>query len=105
MKTGFMTAREMGRKGGKARMKSLSSAQRSELARRGAEARWAAKNQRLALAREAFRRFHSRCFWYADPKLEIATGDLSFVADGLRKYGGREEYLVAAGFDPRNPAS
>ena len=46
-------------------------------------------------AQEIFRRYHAQCFWHYDPDLEIGTHNLQLVIDGLRKFGGREGYLLA----------
>lgn len=46
-------------------------------------------------ARRAYRLFHARCFWSYDPKLLIQLTDVGWVADQLRKHGGREAWLVA----------
>ena len=46
-------------------------------------------------AQELFRRFHAQCFWHYDPDLEIDPDNLRLVIDGLRKYGGREGFLLA----------
>lgn len=90
-----MTASQMGRKGGKSRMASLSPAERTALARRGAESRWSATRRRVALATEAFTRLHARCFWYAPSQMKVTSRNLEFIAHGLRLYGGREGRALA----------
>lgn len=51
---------------------------------------------RLRTARQAFRRFHARCFWYLRADLEITLADIPVIANGLRKNGGRNGFLPAA---------
>ncbi len=46
-------------------------------------------------AQELFRQFHAQCFWHYDPDLEIGTHNVRLVIDGLRKFGGREGFLLA----------
>jgi hypothetical protein len=46
-------------------------------------------------AQELFRRFHAQCFWHYDPDLEISTHNFQLVIDGLRKFGGREGFMLA----------
>lgn len=46
-------------------------------------------------AQELFRRYYTRCFWHYDAKLEINPENISLVIDGLKKYGGREGFLLA----------
>lgn len=52
--------------------------------------------EKLALARDVFRRFHAQCFWYMRKDLTISAADLPAIAEGLRKNGGREGFLLAA---------
>ena len=49
----------------------------------------------LGRAQEIFRRYHAKCFWHYDPNMLIDETNLSLVIEGLRKYGGREGYLLA----------
>ena len=51
---------------------------------------------RLRTARWAFRRFHGQCFWFLRADLEIALADLPVIAEGLRKNGGRDGFLLAS---------
>jgi hypothetical protein len=51
---------------------------------------------RLALAQQAFERFHSRCFWYMREDLRVGEEDLEAIIRGLRAYGNREAFLLAA---------
>jgi hypothetical protein len=50
---------------------------------------------RVREARRAYRRFHAACFWSFDPAYRIGAGDVAWVADQLRKNGGREAWDVA----------
>jgi hypothetical protein len=47
-------------------------------------------------ARKLFRANHVRCFWWTPPDFVIRVEDVAWVADGLRKHGGREEWRAAA---------
>ncbi|MBI4538750.1 MAG: hypothetical protein HY704_04470 [Gemmatimonadetes bacterium] len=47
-------------------------------------------------ARRAYRRFYAQCFWSCAPELKIRAVDLPWVAEQLRKHGGREAWQVAA---------
>lgn len=78
---------EIGRKGGRRSRRTLS----SEAARRMV---------RVREARRAYRRFHTPCFWSYDPELIIREGDVRWVAEQLRKHGGREAWDVAARLCP-----
>lgn len=55
-----------------------------------------ASPDRLALAQEAFERFHSRCFWFMREDLRVGQEDLESIIRGLRAYGNREAFLLAA---------
>jgi len=47
-------------------------------------------------ARKLYRANYLRCFWWARPDLAIGINDVAWVADGLRKHGGRAEWRAAA---------
>ena len=47
-------------------------------------------------ARKLFRANHVTCFWWARPDIVIRASDVAWVADGLRKHGGREAWRAAA---------
>jgi hypothetical protein len=47
-------------------------------------------------ARKAFRMHYLRCFWWARADVVIRLPDVPWVADGLRKHGGREGWRQAA---------
>ena len=52
--------------------------------------------ERLALAQQAFQRFHSRCFWFMREDLLVGEEDIEAVIHGLRAHGNREAFLIAA---------
>ncbi|MBI4024784.1 MAG: hypothetical protein HY360_07360 [Verrucomicrobia bacterium] len=51
--------------------------------------------QKLRIAQEAFRKFHSMCFWYMREDLVIAEEDLPAIIQCLRQNGTRETYQIA----------
>jgi hypothetical protein len=51
---------------------------------------------RLALAREAFAAYQTRCFWSLSPDLEITTETLPIIIAGLRAHGDRAAFQLAA---------
>lgn len=73
---------EIGRRGGRKSRRSLD----SETARAMVKVRE---------ARRAYRRFHAECFWSYDPEYVIGPSDVEWVAEQLRKNGGREAWVVA----------
>ena len=78
-----MTTAEAGRLGG------LRS--RRELSAESARAMVAVRE-----ARKLFRTNYITCFWWARQDLIIHVADVAWVADGLRKHGGREAWRAAA---------
>ena len=55
---------------------------------------------RLALAREAFSAYQTRCFWSLSPHLEITTETLPIIIAGLRRHGDRAAFQLAARLCP-----
>jgi len=55
-----------------------------------------ASPERLALAQQAFERFHARCFWFMREDLRVGEDDLEVIIHGLRAHGNREAFLIAA---------
>lgn len=51
---------------------------------------------RLELAREAFSTYRTRCFWSLSPDLQITTETLPIIIAGLRRYGDRAAFQLAA---------
>jgi len=47
-------------------------------------------------ARRAYRRFHAECFWSFDPAYRVGQADVAWVADRLRRHGGRAAWEVAS---------
>lgn len=74
---------EIGRRGGQASRRKLSSETAREMVR-------------IREARRAYRRFYAECFWWCDPALEIGAGDIEWVAEQLRKHGGGAAWRVGA---------
>lgn len=74
---------QIGRKGGEKSRRVLSSETARDMVR-------------LREAQRAFRRFHSRCFWYLRADLKVSQADVPEIIRGLRKNGGREGFLLAA---------
>ena len=50
---------------------------------------------RVREARRAYRRFHAECFWSCDPAYRIGSSDVAWVAEQLRKHGGRDAWETA----------
>lgn len=73
---------EIGRRGGRK-------------SRRGLDSETARRMVRIREARRAYRRFHTSCFWSYRPDLEIGAEDVGWVAETLRKHGGREAWNAA----------
>lgn len=73
---------EIGRKGGRK-------------SRRRLDPETARRMVRIREARRAYRRFHAACFWSYRPDLQIGADDVEWVAENLRKHGGREAWDVA----------
>ena len=46
-------------------------------------------------AQELYRKYYAQCFWHLDPNLKIVPDNIQIVLDGLRKYGGREGFILA----------
>jgi hypothetical protein len=46
-------------------------------------------------ARRLYRKFHAECFWSFDPDYRISLSDVAWVAEQLRKRGGREAWEAA----------
>ena len=50
---------------------------------------------RVREARRAYRRFHADCFWSFAPDCRIGLSDVAWVADRLRRHGGRAAWEAA----------
>jgi len=73
---------EIGRRGGRKSRRTLD----SETAR---------AMVRVRQARRVYRRFHAECFWSFDPDYRVGMSDVAWVAEQLRKHGGREAWEAA----------
>lgn len=51
---------------------------------------------RVREARRAYRRFHAECFWSYDPDYRVGPDDIAWVADRLRRHGGRAAWQIAS---------
>jgi hypothetical protein len=52
--------------------------------------------ERVVLARQAFARFHSRCFWFMRQDAPITEQEIPYICERLRADGGRPGFLLAA---------
>jgi hypothetical protein len=50
---------------------------------------------RVREARRLYRRFHAECFWSFAPDYRIGPSDVAWVAERLRRHGGRDAWDVA----------
>ena len=53
------------------------------------------RQERVELANQLFREFHTRCFWHSPRNLIITEDLIPFVMKGLRTHGGRRGFLLA----------
>lgn len=60
------------------------------------ESEQAARERRVALARQAFREYFAQCFWSWDENTEIKEETIPLIVEGLRHYGGHRGYRIAA---------
>jgi hypothetical protein len=51
---------------------------------------------RVREARRVYRRFHAECFWSCDPAYRIGPSDVAWVAEQLRRHGGRDAWEIAS---------
>ena len=51
---------------------------------------------RVREARRAYLRFRAECFWSFDPEYRIGPADVAWVADRLRRHGGRTAWEAAS---------
>ncbi len=52
--------------------------------------------EKLVLARQAFRDFHTQCFWFMREDAQIGEENIETVVRGLRSHGNREAFFIAA---------
>ena len=53
------------------------------------------RNERLELANQLYREFHTRCFWHSPRDLVITEDLIPFVVKGLRTHGGHRGFKLA----------
>lgn len=53
------------------------------------------RDERLVLANQLFREFHTRCFWHCPCELVITEDLIPMVVEGLSKHGGRRGFMMA----------
>ena len=51
---------------------------------------------KLALAQQAFRDFHARCFWFMRRDAEIVADEVPYLCERLRADGGQRGFQIAA---------
>jgi len=73
---------EIGRRGGRK-------------SRRVLESETAKEMVRVREARRSYRQFHAECFWSFDPDYRVGSSDIAWVADQLRRHGGRDAWEAA----------
>lgn len=56
----------------------------------------------LELANQLYREFHTRCFWHCPRDLVVTEELVPFVVKGLRTYGGRRGFILAAKIQPQS---
>jgi hypothetical protein len=52
--------------------------------------------EKLALAQQAFERFHTQCFWFMREDAQITEQDIPCICARLRGDGGRAGFFPAA---------
>lgn len=73
---------EIGRRGGRKSRRVLDSETAREMVR-------------VREARRMYRRFHARCFWSFDLDYRVGPSDVPWVAEQLRRHGGRDAWEAA----------
>jgi hypothetical protein len=58
-------------------------------------------SERLELANQLFREFHTRCFWHSPRDLVITEDLIPFVVKGLRRNGGHRGFKLAGKLQPK----
>ncbi len=58
-------------------------------------------SERLELARQLYREYHTRCFWHSPRDLVITDDLIPFVVKGLRAHGGRRGFILAGKLQPK----
>ncbi|HEX2882199.1 MAG TPA: hypothetical protein VHO25_21915 [Polyangiaceae bacterium] len=74
---------EIGRRGGRKSRRTLGTQAAREMVR-------------VREARRAFREFQVTCFWSVDPAYRVTAKDIPWVAEQLKRNGGRRGWVVGA---------
>ena len=74
---------EIGRRGGRKSRRALSQKQARQMVA-------------IRLARSAYRRFHTQCFWSCLPDLPVTARNAAWVAEQLRRNGNRTAWQAAS---------
>jgi hypothetical protein len=53
------------------------------------------RHERLQLAKQLYREFHTRSFWHSPLDPVITEELIPFVVKGLRTYGGRRGFILS----------
>jgi len=61
--------------------------------------------QRLELANQLYREYHTRCFWHCPRDLVITEELLPLVVKGLRTHGGHRGFKLSAELMPRTDST
>lgn len=68
--------------------------------RRKLDPETAKKMVQVREAKKAFLKFYSSCFWSSPKDLKITNEDVTWVAERLKTYVGREGWLLGAKLSP-----
>lgn len=68
--------------------------------RRSLEPDTARNMVRVREARRLYRRFHASCFWSFDPDYRVGPSDIAWIAEQLRRHGGRDAWEAASKLCP-----
>ena len=60
------------------------------------------RKERLQLANQLYREYHTQCFWHSPRDLVITEDLIPFVVQGLRKRGGRRGFMRSGQLQERN---
>jgi hypothetical protein len=52
--------------------------------------------EKLALAAQLYREYHTRCFWHMKEEIAVTEAILPTIIQGLRTYGGKQGALASA---------
>jgi len=63
------------------------------------------QNERLELANQLYREYHTRCFWHAPRDLVITEDLIPFVVKGLRTHGGHRGFIASGKLRPKEASA